>query len=227
MLTLDRTFPPGGRYPSDPYIGPRVCAECHPGESALYDRSGHARTLRPAGRRALAQSLDGKTVADPELSGVSWSYRYRDGQLVIVRRASGKVEECIAEYAFGSGHHATTFVNVIEPKAPAILEHRLTYYTRQHALGVTPGQRAELDSARRTPIGAVFESRQARKCFGCHATQVSLDGETIDELTLIPNVSCERCHGPARRTSRPRGGVRRPRNSSSPSDRTATRRRAS
>jgi hypothetical protein len=198
LLTLDRAFPAEGRYPSDPYIGPRVCGECHPGESALHVRSGHAQTLRPAGRRALALSLDGKTIADPELSDVSWSYRYHDGQLSIMRKASGKVEECIAEYAFGSGHHATTFVNVIDPNVPAILEHRITYYTRQHALGVTPGQGAELGSPRRTPIGAVFESREARKCFGCHATQVSLDGEKLDESTLIPNVSCERCHGPAR-----------------------------
>jgi hypothetical protein len=198
LLTLDRAFPACGRYPADPYIGPGVCAECHPGESALHVRSGHARTLRPAGRRAVALGLDGKTIADPELPDVSWSYRCRDGQLYIARAASGKVEECIAEYAFGSGHHAMTFVNVIDPKVPAILEHRITYYTRQHALGLTPGQRAELGSPHRTPIGAVIPSRQARKCFGCHATQVSLDGETIDESTLIPDVSCERCHGPAR-----------------------------
>jgi hypothetical protein len=198
LLTLDRAFPAGGRYPADPYIGPRVCAECHPGESALHVRSGHAQTLRPAGGRGVALGLDGKTMADPELSGVSWTYRYRNGQLAILRAASGKVEECIAEYAFGSGHHAMTFVNVIDPKVPAILEHRITYYTRQHALGLTPGQDAAIGSPHRTPIGAVFESRQARKCFGCHATQVSLDGEKIDEATLIPNVSCERCHGPAR-----------------------------
>jgi Cytochrome c554 and c-prime len=198
LLTLDRAFPPGGRYPSDPYVGPRVCRECHPGESALHARSGHARTLRPAGRRALKLGLDGKTIDDPELPGVSWSYRYRDGQLHIARQTSEQVEECVVEYAFGSGQHATTFVNVIDPKVPAILEHRITYYTRQHALGLTPGQRAELDAPGRTPIGAVFESRQARKCFGCHATQVSLDGRKLDESTLIPDVSCERCHGPAR-----------------------------
>jgi Cytochrome c554 and c-prime len=198
LLTLDRPFPAGGRSPSDPYIGPRVCGECHPGELALHVRSGHAQTLRPAGRRALALGLDGKTIADPEFSGVSWSYRYRDSQLSILRTASAKVEECIAEYAFGSGHHATTFVNVIDPKVPAILEHRITYYARPHALGVTPGQDAVAGSPHRTPIGAVFDARQARKCFGCHATQISLDGETIDKATLIPNVSCERCHGPGR-----------------------------
>src|SRR5690242_2034870 len=124
LLGPDRPFPAEGRYPSDPYVGPRVCAECHPGESALYSRSGHAQTLNPPGRQAVARRLDGRTVADPELADVSWSYQHRDGQLYIRRKARDKVEECIAEYAFGSGHHGLTFVSVIDPRIPAILEHR-------------------------------------------------------------------------------------------------------
>ena len=170
LLTLDRPFPAGGRYPADPYIGPRVCGECHPGESALHVRSGHAQTLRPAGRRAVALGLDGKTIADPELSDVSWSYRYRDGQLSIVRKASGQVEECVAEYAFGSGHHAMTFVNVIDPKVPAILEHRITYFTRQHALGVTPGQAC---GARLSPTDP--DRLRARVARGPQVLRVSRD----------------------------------------------------
>ena len=70
LLTLERPFPAGGRYPSDPYVGPNVCAECHPGEFALYTRSGHSRTLRSAGGRSLARRLDGTSVADPEHADV-------------------------------------------------------------------------------------------------------------------------------------------------------------
>lgn len=37
------------------------------------------------------------------------------------------------------------------------------------------------------------------KCFGCHATRTSHEGNAVlDRSTMIPNVSCERCHGPAR-----------------------------
>src|SRR5262249_3958985 len=167
-LTVDREFPARGRYPSDPYVGPRVCAECHPGESALHARSGHGRTLRPAGRGSVARGLDGKTIADPEHADVLWSYRYRDGQHHILREAEGRVEDHIAEYAFGSGHHAVTFVTVTDPGLPEILEHRITYYPLQHALGLTPGQDNKPRPARVTPIGAVWPSRAARKCFGCH-----------------------------------------------------------
>jgi hypothetical protein len=199
LLTVDRPFPIGGRYPSDPYIGPQVCAECHPGEAALHARSGHALTLRPAARRALVHRLDGTMVADPELPEVNWSYRYRDGQFFIARTAQGKLEECIAEYAFGSGHHATTFVSVIDPGIPAILEHRLTYYARGSALGLTPGHEVKPPPPGLTPLGGVPPPRDARNCFGCHATEVPAGGgRGIDEARMIPNVSCERCHGPGR-----------------------------
>jgi hypothetical protein len=199
LLTLERAFPDGGRYPSDPYIGPDVCAGCHPGESALHARSGHSRTLRSAGRRSLSRQLDGTSVADPEHDDVLWGYRYRDGQLHISRTAEGRVEEFIAEYAFGSGQHATTFATVIHPGIPKILEHRLTYFAGEHAMGLTPGHgsRARLPGV--TQRGGVLLGDDARKCFGCHTTQTSARPDrAIDDETMIPNVSCERCHGPGR-----------------------------
>jgi hypothetical protein len=199
LLTVDRPFPAEGRFAADPYIGSQVCAECHPGEAALHSRSGHALTLRPAARRALARRLDGMTVADPELPEVLWSYRYGDGRLYIARRARNQVEECIAEYAFGSGHHATTFVSVIDPTIPAILEHRLTYFTRDGVLALTPGHEGKPPPPGLTPHGGVPPPVAARGCFGCHSTQVSArEGPGINEAMMIPNISCERCHGPGR-----------------------------
>jgi Cytochrome c554 and c-prime len=199
LLTIDRPFPAGGRFVSDPYIGSKVCAECHPGEAALHSRSGHASTLRPAGRGSLARRLDRKTVADPEHPDVVWSYRYRAGELSIARKTRDKVEECIAEYAFGSGHHATTFVNVIDPKTPAILEHRMTYYTSAGTLDITPGHISNPPLPGVTPHGFVLTPENSLRCFHCHTTAISArDEQRIDEATMIPNVSCERCPGPGR-----------------------------
>ena len=147
----------------------------------------------------LSRRLDGTIVADPESPGVSWSYQYRDGQLYIARREASKVEECIAEYAFGSGHHATTFVSVIDAEIPAILEHRLTFFTREGALALTPGHDVKPRPAVVTPNGHLPPPDVTRKCFDCHSTQLVAQGEQrIDERTMIPNVSCERCHGPGR-----------------------------
>jgi len=156
-------------------------------------------TLRPAGQLAVSRKLNGMTVADPELPEVLWSYRFRDEALTIARKAQGKVEECIAEYAFGSGHHATTFVNVIDPEIPAILEHRLTYYANAGALALTPGHDMKPSPPGLTPRGGVPPPRDTRACFGCHATQISAGGsQRLDEGTMIPNITCERCHGPGR-----------------------------
>jgi len=153
----------------------------------------------PAGRRALSRQLDGTTVADPERPGVLWSYQFRDGRLQIARTAAGRVEKWLVDYAFGSGHNATTFVNVLDPSIPKVLEHRLTYYTQEKSLGITPGQGADVESPVVTPHGSELKPRDARKCFRCHSTQIAARGdERIDEETMIPNVSCERCHGPGR-----------------------------
>ena len=48
------------------YVGDRVCSDCHPGEVALHSRSGHSRTLRPAGRFVWTRELDGLTTEDPD-----------------------------------------------------------------------------------------------------------------------------------------------------------------
>jgi hypothetical protein len=199
LLTVDRPFPAEGRFPGDRYAGTRVCSECHPAEAALHSRSGHSATLLPAGRRALARQLDGKTVTDPENPEVVWSYQFRDGDLRIERTAAGQSQKWVVDYAFGSGHHATTFVNVLDASTPSIFEHRLTYYTQEAALAITPGQDVDSRVREFTPDGNKFTTKQARKCIRCHSTQTSSRGdEMFDEDTMIPNVSCERCHGPSR-----------------------------
>jgi hypothetical protein len=199
LLTQERPFPSDGRFPNDPYAGPRACAECHPAEAALFSRSGHAKTLRSASRLELSRRLDGRTVADPQWPDVSWSYRFHDEQLHIARKSPQKVDEFIVEYAFGSGHHATTFVNMIDPLVPAILEHRLTHYTKSDQMGITPGHDARPPPPGLTPYGGVLPPKAARGCFACHVTVLSArDDQRIDVEMMIPNVSCERCHGPGR-----------------------------
>jgi Cytochrome c554 and c-prime len=180
------------------YAGPRACGECHPGESALHSRSGHGRTLRLAAKLPIARRLAGRTVDDPETPGVSWSYDRRDGELVVERRQAGSIEPFVIDYAFGSGHHATTFLTLIDQSTPIALEHRLTHYTADDSLRITPGQRAAAPSPGTTPHGRKPSPDDTLKCFRCHSTRMSVAGEGLDVKELIPNVSCERCHGPAR-----------------------------
>jgi Cytochrome c554 and c-prime len=183
------------------YAGDRSCRECHPGESAAHSRSGHSRTLRPAALVASARNLDGREVPDPELSGVAWRFAFRDGKLSTERREAGQVESFLVEYAFGSGRHAMTFVSLLDrdPANPSLIEHRLTSFAHAGDLGLTPGQKESSHSSGNTPHGRVQDGWNTLKCFSCHVTVTSNRGSSfLDEATMISNVSCERCHGPAK-----------------------------
>ena len=169
----------------------------------MHARSGHAMTLQPAGRVAISRQLDGTNQADPEIAGVSWNYRYENDQLHITRTASSEIQKWVADYAIGSGHHALTYVSMMDHTIPLVLEHRLTYYHRQDGksgLGITPGHDFRPAPPWLTPKGGEIPPRIARECFRCHATQLAAgdDEQRFDENTMIPNVSCERCHGPGK-----------------------------
>lgn len=183
------------------YAGDHACRECHPGPSASHARSGHSKTLRRAELTPLARRLDGVSVADPERPGVVWSYALRDGRLRTERRGDGAVERFVIDYAFGSGNHATTFVTLTDRRAdrPAMIEHRLTAFAHKDKPDLTPGQSLRGNAEGNTPSGRHHATWNTLKCFECHTTATSALGPLqLDEATMIPNVGCERCHGPGR-----------------------------
>jgi hypothetical protein len=188
---------------SGDFQGAVACRECHPAETAHHAHSGHAQTLRPAARTPLARRLDGRRVADPEQSGVTWSYELRDGALSAQRAEAGSIERFVLEFAFGSDRHATTFVTLTDSSSPAPLarEHRLTHFTDGDAIEITPGQRQDEPVAGVGPRGREMSSEVTIKCFGCHASRIDENsaGRGLELEALIPNVTCERCHGPARK----------------------------
>jgi hypothetical protein len=199
FLKVSRDVPAGGRYPGDPYIGSKACAACHPGEYALFTGSGHALTFRRATEHAVTDRLVGAAVADPESPGVLWRYSKKDNQFLIDRDQAGKIEQFVADYALGSGHHATTYVTALDLEVPKILEHRLTFFTKEAELKITPGQAANEQNPGTTPHGRELAGRDARKCLRCHATQLSArDDSVLEPGSMIPAVTCERCHGPGR-----------------------------
>jgi len=188
------------------YMGEAACRECHPGESALYSRSGHARTLVRAERSPAVSWLDGRTLNDPEEAGVAWSYHLRDGKLAVDRASGDRIETLILDFALGSGKHGVTFV-AVEPDGhsvfdPAGIEHRMSYFAAGRRLDITPGQEKAMKPPgghETVPFGSRHTPLVLRQCFSCHSTLTSTFArDRLEITTLIPNVSCERCHGPAR-----------------------------
>lgn len=190
-----------------PYVGSKVCGECHASELAAFEQSGHARTLGIASASPVARRLDGRVVADPDRPEVTWTYGLRDGVFQVQRSEKGnrEVERFVLEYVLGSGDHAATFVTVTDQWKPIASEHRLTYYAESDSFDVTPGQRAENPVSGTTHHSRELSPRETRKCFGCHTTPASEATATApgqapiaNAERLSPNVSCEQCHGPAR-----------------------------
>ena len=183
------------------YVGSQSCRDCHPAETAAHARSGHSKTLRAIARTPLPARLDGVKVADPERPDVTWGYAFRDGELSTERREADQVERFVIDYAFGSGHHATTLVSLTDrdPARPAMTEHRLTVFAHKELPDVTPGQSLAIDSEGNGPAGRRYSAENTLKCFECHTTFMSDVGpKALDRAAMIPNVDCERCHGPGR-----------------------------
>ncbi len=180
----------------------RICAECHPGEFAAHRGSGHSRTLALAKDVKVAHWLDGRGVEDPENEGVRWDFAFRDGHLDVDRKSAGQRERRPIEFAFGSGHNAVTFLNLTdadtEQDRPESVEFRLTYFAHDQVVDITPGQRLASNPTHPTTFGRAFNADETCKCFECHTSRTSKEGPgMLDIASLLPNISCERCHGPA------------------------------
>jgi hypothetical protein len=188
------------------YVGEQSCAECHPGEAAAHSGSGHSRTLWHAGEGSFARWLAGQRFRDPEQPGVEWSYQLRGKDLEVERRERGDSQRMRLELAVGSGKHGVTLVT-LDPMfdsstGPSAIEHRFSYLSPTGRMEISPGQ--ELKDAKRlklslAPFGRKHDPESTRDCLACHATLTSRKKlDRLDSETLVPNVSCERCHGPGR-----------------------------
>ena len=152
------------------YVGAEVCASCHAARAKQQSASEHARALRPPADHPLAR-------------------------LFLPLFRPGGVP---AQWAFGAGDQAVTFVSRLNEDA--YLEHRRTYYTRAAGLDLTPGHPARAKSAFPESAGVVYQTfdPEARimRCFQCHSTGRLSLGPQMEIVPAEPGVRCEACHGP-------------------------------
>ncbi len=191
-------------------VGDKTCAECHPGEHALHFGSGHARTLRPAGKHPVSAKLADKLFHDEENLDVLWRYVVDGDRVEALLYKPGDPVQCVPlDWAVGSGEHGLTYMSIIYDANIGQykgIEHRLSYLTDGHSghheMLVTPGQ-AKRDvagsSVEMNETGRVLDRKSLVKCLECHSTITSDQNPgQFDPRTIVPNVSCERCHGPGR-----------------------------
>ena len=97
-----------------------------------------------------------------------------------------------AEWAFGAGAKATTWVS--QTSGEVIAEHGLTFYASTKSLGLTPGHSDSKDHFFRMfdPVAT------ALLCFRCHSTGPVTLSDSLRVQPTEPGVHCESCHGPGR-----------------------------
>jgi hypothetical protein len=176
------------------YAGPAACAKCHSSISGTQKDSAMARTSSLAtGSNNLRSVANRFTVGN-------FSYEIHQSPneaSYTVRTGADSLTEPLG-WVFGSEKVGQTYVY---EKDGQMYESAFSYFSGIHGFGQTPGldlvplpdsvpQRLRKGAAR--PL----EKATAEGCFTCHNTAAKTSGK-LDPAQLIPNVTCEACHGPA------------------------------
>lgn len=210
LATSDHVELPGF-WPTKPtasrseYVGAKVCAECHESIAQSSGQTPMAHAAMLATESSVLQSASKlhftagayqysilpppHDVSSPTASGSSAAiYRVTDGKQTL---------QYPLLWAFGSPRVGQSYL-FRKPGDSTLYEARTTYFTPLHNLNFTPARAltspADLEEAMDRPVPE-FE---VVRCFSCHTTAAVFRG-TVDELHLIPGVSCEACHGPGAR----------------------------
>lgn len=179
-------------------VGEASCRQCHSGIAKAYETSGHAHTFRLTTESDLARQLAGVDFKDP-LRQRSFHYDFGDEGLAVSLPTVFGDERFPLTYALGSGTHAVTFLTLLPHRNAGTvgLEHRATYYKQLQGLGLTVGHPYLSDPIEDAEhFGKVLDERKLLECLGCHTTQVAVADHHL--ANLIPQVGCEKCHGPGK-----------------------------
>ncbi len=170
------------------YVGAAACRPCHPAQFASQANSQHARALRPMGDTDIPERLAAQPLA--ERSGVSFAYARQPGGLSVTITKADQRVEALFEWAFGSGAQAVTPVG---RRRGAFVEHRISYYRASDHAGRTIGHSGRPSATVEAALGIRQDATTITRCFACHATAVR---PGPDLTSMLPGVTCERCHGP-------------------------------
>ncbi len=161
------------------------CAECHRAIAESYAKTGMARSFRVAGRlpRSGHDALGLFSPAE------------RAGRAYIERAATPDVpsREVSADYAVGSGEHASTFLH--RTRDNKLIELPITWYSEKGGhWGMSPGYDRTLHPG--------FSRAVTYRCMFCHNGYPAIpegfagvDGATVFPESLPQGIDCARCHG--------------------------------
>jgi hypothetical protein len=175
-------------------VGREVCKECHSENFDLHAHSGHASTFFSASDPRIADKFVDRKFDSGEPFG-SYSY-FVDEHGLHARRNGSEEETFPLQYALGSGGRGITFLSLLDDSADGTsgIEHRVTWFGTDHELGITPGQHDHVPGTELELFGVAHVGESLQNCVSCHSTTGKVVGTKI--VDHVPNVNCEKCHGP-------------------------------
>lgn len=179
------------------FAGDDACQECHPAIYAAHQRSGHARTMLDASDAQAVERFDGITFQDPR-RGYTLQVQADGATLKVGVPDHLPNTTMVLDWILGSGGRAQTALS-LAPERELALEHRWTVYQDGRSVGLTPAHdRFEYDPQHPTleAFGRPLDWNRAVQCLGCHSTFVPPQPSQYSKQAVLPNVGCERCHGP-------------------------------
>ncbi len=182
------------------FAGDQACAECHEKEYEAHLRSGHSRTLTRIDKSTLARELaEIRHFQDPRRDQV-FEFSQTEGSLLVrdVTNAAGVAVP--VTWLLGSGTHAQTPIAVDESTQSGV-ELRWSYFANHDELGLTPDHERFDDFTAGTIecFGRPMDAADIRACLGCHSTLTPPSSLPLMNSLVVPNVGCERCHGPRKK----------------------------
>jgi len=172
-------------------VGAAVCAQCHAAETTTQKTTPMALAAEPAAESNILRE-------HPRLSFRLGLYSYqivRAGQQSVYSVSDGhKTTSVPIEWAFGRGEAGQTYVFQREG---SYYQSRVSFYSDTQRLDFTLGFARPVPRSLEEALGDRLSTVEARLCFGCHNTAVSVG--QLDVHRMVPGVSCEACHGPGSR----------------------------
>jgi len=176
------------------YVGSKVCAGCHAQIYSSYVKTGMGRSIISGGDASLREKLPVPATVFDQDAGEYYEVFRKDGELYQSQYAiDSEGKELFRQtfplaYAVGAGENGFGF---IVRRGNYLFEAPLTYYTKSHIWGFSPGYENS-NYAFTRPILA--------QCISCHSGRpqpvASGVGAYRDPPLTELAIGCENCHGP-------------------------------
>lgn len=181
----------------DLFAGDSACMECHTQQWEAHQRSGHSHTMIAVQDFIWNGNVTFRRFSDPQRSYTFHISPKATGLAVEIPDHLPGVQLSV-DWILGSGNHARTAVSISAERRLGI-EHRWTFFDNSQTLGLTPAHdrfQYDVNKPSLDAYGRMLDWDSAMQCLGCHSTAVPANPKQFHAAGVIPNVTCERCHGP-------------------------------